>query len=171
MNVQAESATMPAWWTFQPMDGACRANVASFVFNFSTFANINGACTDPFRSISAGGIADYRIIVGANARIRGVDAIESDSARALLPGQEYYGFRFVFNNSKTTGAGSCTGCSTPVAIVLCSLRAVGRATGSEETCTTAAQSQHIGWQSAAPATCFTTPTQNRTWGQVKSPYR
>lgn len=171
LDLEVEAVTLvPDWWTFSPIPGACRGGAISITFDFSVFPNINLACTDPFGRVAQGGLANYTV-TGNRARIIGVGAIATENAQPLAAGTEYYGFRLAFNNSKTTGAGSCAGCSSPVAIVLNTCRAVGLAAGSLEDNFSAATSQCITWQGAGQATCLATPVQNRTWGQVKSLYR
>jgi hypothetical protein len=170
MDLEAENPVVPDWWVFSPQAGACRGSALSITFDFSVFANVNAACTDPFNAVAQGGLANYTV-TGARARIIGVGAVASEGAQVVVPATEYYGFRLSINNTKSTGVGSCAGCNIPVAVVLNSLKAVGLAAASVEDNFTAAQSQCITWQSAGPATCLATPVQNRTWGQVKSLYR
>lgn len=167
VDLQSQSAALPAWWEFG--SGGCRDGSMSITFDFSVFANPDFACSDPFGRVAQGGLANYTV-TGNRARAIGVGAIASEQRQALAAGTEYYGFRMAINNLKTVGTGACAGCSTPVCIVLNSIRAVGVGAGSAEDNTAPIASQFATWQNGT-GQCAATPTQNKTWGQVKSLYR
>jgi hypothetical protein len=170
VDLQAQAASLPAWWDFSPSPSQCRGSALSITFDFSVFANPDLACTDPFNAVAQGGLANYTVS-GNRARVIGVGAVASEGAQVLAAATEYYGFRLAVNNTKTVGAGSCAGCNVPVALVLNSLKAVGLAAGSAEDNSAPVISNCITWQNAGGATCAATPTANKTWGQVKSLYR
>jgi hypothetical protein len=174
LDLQTEAASVPAWWDFNPSPTQCHGSSLAMTFDFTSFANGSGACTDPFGAPATGSLANYEpAFNGAanRARVIGVAAIDASNPQVLAAGTEYYGFRLALKKDKSTGAGSCAGCDTPVAIVLNSLRAVGSGLGSFEDNTAPAASQCITYQAAGAATCLATPTRNRTWGEIKSLYR
>ena len=167
MDLQAETATLPAWWTFDPAPGACHDGSLSMTFDFSILIGLGTACQDPFGQPAQGGLANYTP-TGNRARIIGVGAISASNPRALLAGTQYYGLRL---GLKRDLAATCTGCSTPVAIVLNTVNAVGVAPGSAENCSTPATNQCVTYQAAGQSTCLATPALNATWGQIKNLYR
>lgn len=167
-DLQAEDTTLPAWWDFNPNPGACHGSSLSMTFDYSALAN--ASCLDPFGQPGIGSLANY-IPSGNRARIIGVGAIDANNPQALAAGQEYYGFRLALRKDKATGAGSCAGCTIPVAIVLNQINAVGVGVGSAEANDAVATSQCVTYQLASAATCLATPSRNKTWGQVKALYR
>jgi hypothetical protein len=171
MDLQFEGvASVPAWWDFAPDPGACHGSSLAFTFDFTSFANPDAACNDPFGQPATGGLANYSIS-GNRSRVIGVAAIDAGQAQALSSGTEYYGFRMALKRDKSTGAGSCAGCATPVAIVVNSLKAVGAALGSAEDNSQPAASNCSTFNGAGQATCAATPALNATWGTIKSLYR
>jgi hypothetical protein len=173
VDVQAEGVVaMPAWWDFLPDPGACHGSSLALTFDMTSFANADGACSDPFGQPATGALANYTVS-GNRARIIGVAAIDAGNAQSLSAGLQYYGFRLALKKDKsnTSVAGFCAGCATPVALVLNSLKAVGAALGSAEDNTTPAVSNCITYQSASGTTCNATPALNATWGTIKSLYR
>jgi hypothetical protein len=165
VDLQAQDPALPAWWTFSPAVGNCRGSVLSMTFDFSVLA---GGCADPFGQPATGSLANYSPN-GNRARALGVAAIDAGAPAAVSDATEYYGVRMAITNAKTAGAGNCAGCNIPVALVLNSINAVGL-TGNEFNGNVIA-SNCITWQSATAGTCAATPTQNKTWGAIKSIYR
>jgi len=169
VDLQAEAATLPAWWTFSPSPGACRDSSLTMSFDFSSLANV--ACADPFGWPVVGALLNY-LPSGNRARIIGIASIPPDefgqSSSPLEAKKEYYGFRLRLRLDRATGAGACAGCATEVQLVLNSIGAVGVAENSFELCASPISLDPvIDWQCASCAT----PTLNRTWGQLKSLYR
>jgi hypothetical protein len=169
VDLQAASATLPAWWDFSPSPGACHGTSLSVTFDFSSLGQLS--CADPFGTPAQGGIAAYNEN-GNRARVVGVGAIDALNPQHLSSGTQYYGFELGLKKDKATGAGACAGCSTPVTLVLNSINAVGTGATSQELETSAINNQCITWQGGAGAgVCSAVPTHNRTWGAVKSLYR
>ena len=178
IDLQTDATSMPAWWNFFPMAGACRGSALSATVDFSAFPNVQQACSDPFGTAGVGAFATY----GIGSRFGGglplnraylVGAAAIPSAHALVAGTEYYGFRIALKKDKsnTSLAGSCVGCAEKVALGLHSLKAVGQAPESFETIQSPQTSNCITWQGAGVALCASTPARNRTWGSIKSLYR
>lgn len=169
INLGTNDLVLPSWWQFLPASTHCRDAALSLQFDFSAFANANQACQDPFQTAAQGGLAN-EVIQGDHARITAYGVIDPALAQPLADGVEYYAFRLVLSNAKTTGLGSCTGCTSTAALVLNGIQAYGVAPSSSEFNDAPAQSSCITWQ-GDNGPCAATPARNTTWGQVKSLYR
>ena len=166
IDLQTNQAALSAWWSV----GGCRlASAVSADFNFLSGVN----CLDPWAGQGAGGI-NYAPGFNApnRARIRTVCAIPGNTAIDGV--SEYYIVRVNVGHAKTTGNGSCAGCTDGVCIVLNSITltqplGVGDVTVSAPITRNYVQYQgggNIGGQCPAA-----TPTRSATWGSVKSLYR
>ena len=173
IDLQSQTATLPLWWSLKSATG-CRPT--SLSVNFVANA-ANGVCVDEFQGGGAGGIGAYTVGYGGNpARARLVMAIATAAPAPLDADVEYFAFNMLINNAKTVGTGACTGCLTPVCIVLNSIKLTqGVGIGDYVLSQPGAPgSNFITWQGGAvgdggcPAA---TPAKNATWGTVKSLYR
>lgn len=183
LDLASDSATLPPWWTFLA-PGSCR--VSSLTADFLPQPT-ETVCADWANSLAVGGLAAYctgfcdNTFLSANrARIKLVDAVPQADAQNLATGTEYFAFHLWLDHQKTVGAGACSGCLTPVCIVLNSIDVVGRGNvGSRKLTTSAAPgSDFASWQgggvpvvngvSGCPAA---TATRRSTWGGVRSLYR
>ena len=90
-------------------------------------------------------------------------------------GTEYYAFKATVTRTKSTGTGSCAGCLAPACIVLNEIQLFQPLTlGFDPQIFNPRDRNFATWQNPAggpPGCPGTTPTQNKTWGQVKSLYR
>jgi hypothetical protein len=167
MILQTNQAALSPWWNLQT--GGCRTGVAAgFDFTGGPFT-----CIDPWVGAASGGMS-YDAAFGApnRARIRTVCAIAGSTG--ITGTDEYYFFKVTLLGSKTTGTGSCAGCTDGACIVFTSLKLNQPAGVGDYVITNPLVNQYVTWQSGGnlggdcPAA---TPTQNRTWGSVKSLYR
>ncbi len=115
IDIRSDTPALPDWWRHGT--GQCRSTTAlstSFDFTAGPFT-----CTDFYAGQAAGGFA-YDVGFGSanRARLRIQAAIPFDNAGPVDPETEYYAFKANLLRSKTTGTGSCTGCSEPMCIVL-----------------------------------------------------
>jgi hypothetical protein len=175
---------LPSYWGLNT--GQCRQQSLTMSF----FSSGPFTCANPWAATAAGGTAiDSSFASGFQTRIRFVAAVPTTDTQSLDPAIEYYGVRIVFSHRKSTGSGSCDGCSTPIGMELRSLRIyptpnsppyeyeTGRSTGVFQTVNWQCQGAPIlyqdrGWQIAGwdfPG-CVT-PAQRPTWGSIKSLYR
>jgi hypothetical protein len=171
-DLQSSGATLPAWWQFfNP--GTCRSTSLSI----DAAANANNVvCIDEFAGQATTGIGAYVIgFGGANrARIKIAEAVPATALASVDPTGEYFSLNLKINHLKTGGATACAGCSTPVCIVLNSIKLTAGGGDLDEFIGNAAVSNYVTWQGGAigaggcPAA---TPTHNTTWGAVKSLYR
>jgi hypothetical protein len=176
IDLAAAGATLPAWWQFKN-PGTCRG--AAMTMNFTGPA----ACVDWALGSAVGGIGAYNIGQrGPNtARVVAAFAVAPDNLQDLSGGQEYFSFNLALTGAKTVGTGACGGCQTPVCLVFNSINLTTpilanniKLSGSES----GADADFATWQGGvgvtvpgAPPGCgAATPTQNKTWGAVKSMY-
>src|SRR5882672_1976806 len=117
MDMQTNQAALSSWWQFNT--GGCRFNSPSYLSaNFDFTANIN--CIDPWLGGASGGISYSPGFGGPNrARIRTVCAIIGSTA--ITATDEYYFFKVSFSNQRSTGNGSCVGCTDGACIVFNSI--------------------------------------------------
>jgi len=181
IDLASAGSTLPAWWQFKN-PGTCRG--AAMTMNFVGPA----ACLDWALGAASGGLGAYNIGQrGPNtARVVAALAVTPDNLQDLGGGQEYFSFNLQINNTKTVGTGSCAGCQTPVCIVFSSINLTTpvlanniKLTGSES----GADGDFATWQGGVGVVVGpypggnggsgcggATPTQNKTWGAVKSMY-
>ena len=172
IDIQAQSDSLPSWWQFKNA-GACRQGALSVNFSFSSDPNTD--CTDPWGGLATGGMGAYLTywttpqVPSGNAngaQVKIVAAVPSTSPIQLTAGTEYYCFKLVVSNVKTVGSGVCSGCSTPVCIVLSQISAVQN-DKTQEDLTSPITSNILSWQSGEECSGANIP-QNLTWGQIRS---
>lgn len=170
VDITSSTPSLPDWWKHGT--GQCRTTSGlsiSFDFTGGPFA-----CADYFVGQAAGGFA-YDIGYGTanRARLRVQAAIPAGTEGPVDPGTEYYAFKANVQRAKSTGVGSCAGCSEPMCIVLNSIQLFQPLEeGNDPEITNPANSNYVTWQSPVVAGCpLSTPTRNSSWGQVKSLYR
>jgi len=171
--IEANPTQLP-WWQLDTFEfpSPCRAGG---VTPNADFTGGPFTCIDYWGGQASGGLGGVLhnfLGVGDNTqRFKGVFATAAEVP--MTAGDELYCFKLNILRTKTTGAGSCAGCSDPACFVLNRITVnqpalvgdfnqTGPAPGGRDFCT---------WQGGAGANCATVPTQNRTWGQVKALYR
>jgi len=166
MDLQTNQAALSPWWGMMAV--GCRGtSVLSADFNFLAMSN----CLDPWAGLAVGGV-NYSPGFGApnRARIRTVSAIPSSTA--INGSDEYYLVKVAFSNARTTGLGSCPGCTDGACIVFNSVFVTQPAGVGNFTITSTLVRNWVQWQSGAAGICpGATPTRHSTWGQVKTLYR
>jgi hypothetical protein len=171
LDMQTNQAALSNWWQFN--SPGCRfASPALIAGNFDFTANIN--CLDPWGGTASGGLNYSPGFGGPNrARIRTVCAIIGSTG--ITGVDEYYMFKVNISNARSTGAGACAGCTDGACIVFNSILVTQPAGVGDYTISNTLLRNWVQWQGGAvnvtggcPAA---TPTQNRTWGSVKSLYR
>jgi hypothetical protein len=185
LQLAADSPGLPAWWDFRNA-GTCRQSAFAAFF---TADAANVVCEDWSNGQMVGGLGAYCTVAfpcltpppGANvAVIKVINAVPMSAAAVLTAGVEYYDFTLVISNTKTVGAGSCAGCTTPVCIVLNSINVVdaGNLHPRMLTTPTAPGSNFATWQGGGSPVVggvigcpAATPTKRSTWGSMKSLYR
>jgi hypothetical protein len=172
IDLQTNQPALSNWW--QLNSGGCRSNSPSFLsadFNFLT-GPFN--CVDAWGGGASGGVNyDAPWVAPNRARIRNVCAIVGSTP--ILGSTEYYMFKVTYTNARSTGAGSCGGCTDGACIVFNSILVTQPLGQGDYKITNPLVRNFVQWQAGAvnvaggcPASV---PTQNRTWGSVKSLYR
>jgi len=170
IDITTTDPSLPAWW--QHGTSACRSTAGmsvSFDFTSGPFT-----CVDFYAGQAAGGFA-YDIGYGSpnRARLRVQCAVPIDNRGPVDPSSEYYAYKVNLQRSKSAGTGSCAGCTTPACIVLNSIQLFQPPDANNDPeLTNPANRNYVTWQSAVVPGCpLSTPTQSKSWGQVKSLYR
>jgi hypothetical protein len=168
IDLQSASTPLPAWWQMKN-GGTCR--------QLSIAANVGpGSCADTWAGQGVAGIAAYLVtsvvpsIPVNRARILGSISIPSSAAQPVAPGTEYFCLLVRINNAKSTGLGACAGCQDPVCLVLNEVLLTSNNSG-DTRITNPLVSNFASWQAALASCPGATPTNNKTWGQLKSIYR
>jgi len=171
IDITTDQPNLPDWWKHG--SGQCRGTTALST-NFDFTANSN--CIDVYAGQAAGGFA-YDVGFGTpnRARFRIQCAVPFDNRLPVDPGTEYYAFKANLQRAKTVGTGSCAGCTNPACIVLNEIQLFQPPEAAFDPSITAPLSRNwITWQlpiTGPPGCPLSTPTQGRSWGQVKSLYR
>jgi hypothetical protein len=173
LDLQTNQAALSAWWLIggAPTAPNCRpGNTLSANFDF-----VGGPfnCADAWAGGAAGGFNYAAGYNGPNrARIRTVCAIPGSTA--IDDASEYYIAKVTFTNNRSTGTGSCAGCSDGACIVLNSIQLTQPAGVGNYTISNPIVANWIQWQAGGNigGQCpGATPTKSATWGSVKSLYR
>lgn len=172
VEISAAADSLPSWWQLFNF-GACRKTSLSTSFDFSN--DPGTSCSDMWQGAGIGGVGGYHTYwttpqvpsgLASQARIRFGAAVPISSPMQLAAGVEYYAFKVLVNNAKSTGASACSGCSTPVCLLLSELNVV-QSDGQHEALTQAATSNKVTWQAATNCP-GAMAQQNVTWGQIRS---
>ncbi len=172
VEIAAATDSLPAWWQLFNAD-ACRRTSLATSFDFSN--DPGTACTDMWLGAGIGGIGSYHTYwttpqvpsgLANRSRVRFGAAVPAGTPMQLTAGIEYYAFKLLVNNAKTTGATACSGCSMPVCLLLSELNVV-QSDGQHEALTVAQTSNLVTWQGAANCP-GAMAQQNVTWGQIRS---
>jgi hypothetical protein len=145
-----------------------------------------GACADHWQGQGGAAVIAYIVpLEGSYRRARiGISvSVPTLAAGPVQAGTEDYAFNLVIRNENTVGAGSCAGCADPTSLLFYSLQLHQPAgtLGGSPVIYNPAVTNFVIWQVTflGPGCLFpwcqfepcTTPTVNRTWGQIKSIYR
>ncbi len=176
VDLQSDLDPLPDWWRFEsgvptPPPG-CRLGALGASRDFSGAPT----CTDPWAGTTGDAlVADYTPGSprgGTNqARIRAVADVSVGPALALDGSHTYYGLKLILRNS---GTSVCSGCASPVCLVLNSiwLRRPGVPGGDVLlTAPGPGNANWATWQASASQNCAAVPVRRRTWGALKSLYR
>ena len=174
IDLQTDGTSLPAWWEF--FTGGCRPTALSTSADFTLSPATT--CVDPWAGQAGGGLTAYKtmanftgvpeVFTAYGARIKVAYAVAVESP--ILAGTEYYAFKVTISNTKSTGTGSCAGCTTGATLVLNQIRSAESTAGSFQILTDPITNQCITWQTSG-RTCLSVPAHNRSWGQIKSLYR
>jgi len=186
LSIAAADGTVPSWWqTFEP--GSCRRSSIAAAFDVSDQAE----CDDPWSGQAAGGtgqaaatlVSRYDIgnPVGLNLFL--TTAVPLEAAQSAQSGRKYAAFKLIINHQKSSGAGACSGCDTPVCIRLEAIRLVRPARVNKDGSRTSndidltggvggmgGASQVATWQGGTP-NCAAAASKVSTWSELKKRFK
>ena len=170
LDIRADAPTLPDWWAHSAT--GCRGTTGintNFDFTGGPFT-----CTDYWLGQAAGGFA-YDVGFGTpdRARMRIQCAIPFGTQSAVDPSLEYYAYKVNILRSKTTGTGSCAGCTNSACIVLNEIQLFqDPLRANDPIINNPIDRNYVTWQSPSVLGCpASTPNHSSSWGQVKSLYR
>ena len=174
--VQTNSPVLSPWWSLK-LPGGCRAGALSLSVDFTIAPSACDAWTGMpnFGDILSFTTPDGSNLNRARVRILGV----STPPVTLNASTEYALFKFNLGHSKTTGTGSCAGCSVPACILLEQVLLTqlqdpgcpGGAVRPNFKIVTPGSGNTLSWQTTVPACQGATSARQDTWGHLKSLYR
>ena len=168
LDLQSASDGFPDWWAFAP--GSCRYSSLTM----DLFASGPFTCSDYWTGrLPSIGVWPYEVFKNRMRIKRGI-AIFPDYAGPIPEGTETYLLKYVIDNARTTGSGSCEGCATGICIVLNSANVMQAAgtPGGDKFISAPASRSWATWQGGIGSNCYqATPARNATWGSIKTLYR
>lgn len=176
IDIQTSTSPLPDWWQLHN-SGSCRSSAISMDLGIPS--DTATTCLDPFfGGVRLGEIVAYRTFTTLNptpapnrARIVMVVAVAPQDAQPLDEGVEYHSFRVRLGLTRSAGPDLCSGCATPAWLVLNSINLTQPVGVGDFLVTNAASRRDVYWQDWPYGASCTVPTQNRTWGAIKSLYR
>lgn len=171
VDLVSDSATLPNWWHFE--SGGCNSGALSASGDFTAI----GGCSNPWNSTVSGLVQAY--VVGqprgaANtARMIFTIFVLASQQVSLEAANPYYAGILRLSHSRSSGVNACSGCATPVCLVLNSilvLRRPGSVPEQVQVSPSGGNGHWASWQGST-ADCNLVPVRNRTWGAIKSSYR
>jgi hypothetical protein len=167
--LQTNAAALSNWWHIEA--GGCRGTTAASV-NFD-FTGGPFTCADAWQGQAAGGMNYEANYLGApnRARLRTIGAIPGSTS---ITTDEYYYFKVTLLGAKSTGTGSCAGCTDGMCIVFTQLKLTEPLGVGDYTITAPLAHQYVTWQAGGTLAGLcpaATPTSKQTWGGVKALYR
>jgi hypothetical protein len=165
LDGQTSQPVLSPWWDL----GGCRA--AAFTAPSGDFTAGPFNCADYWagQALTVGGI-DPTHSQPNRFRIKLAFALPGLES-PMAGGSEYYMFKVNITKTKTTGTGSCGGCSDACSIVLNEIKLVEPTGVGDFRIFNPLYGQIIGYNGGIANGLGVTPTANRTWGQVKALYR
>jgi len=165
------TAALPKWWdSFN--SGTCRTSaITGNVVLPGTASN----CLDAWSGIGVGGLIGYNENANGPGTVL-VDmaaAVPSSSLQAIDDADEYFLFNLKIANTGTAGT-ACPGCLTPACILFHNLDVTQPVGVGDFHMTASGPRTFATWQGGSvglPGCPAATPTNNKSWGALKSLYR
>jgi hypothetical protein len=155
------SGTLPCWWNFTTPS---RLNGYGMEFTSPCAGGPNGVF-DYWSTVAGGPVGGTQTATfsGGYTRIKGIVAVDATFAGPVPDGTEIYSFTLRLKHGATVGA--CTGCATPMCIVLSGIKVTQVGWPGYDIYTTSSRS-YVKWLGDGLV-----PASNRTWGSIKALYR
>jgi hypothetical protein len=175
LDVQGAGGVLPAWWM---LDGTgCRAGSYTLAFD----QNVTPSCPTTLWNVDCAAnqcpiaIAQWTQNLNSPGSINLSAYAAIGTPRAFPAGSTEIGvFSLLIKGLKTTGAGLCAGCTSPVGIALQRVDLL-QANATDPTVTLSndhspTTTACVSMNNSGPCNGVT-PTRNATWGSVKALYR
>ncbi len=172
-DIQDETGPLPDFWAFET--GGCNAPYLSVISTKPSTCGVLANSPWVPATDAQGFVLDY-VRAGNRAHAEVVMTTLPTSAQNLASDADYFLFGLgisedSFNNSPP----GCSGCGDKVSVVFNSVKMESSAPGVNVEALIVDQAGSFGncgsVNGAGAGTCAATPTQNKTWGAVKSLYR
>ncbi|MEQ1833844.1 MAG: hypothetical protein ABL977_12380 [Candidatus Eisenbacteria bacterium] len=180
VDLASAGTALPEWWRFNAPGGIVGCRGTALAVN-TAVSGTAVQCFDWSEGQAVGAMQSYQVGIPAGpttARLILSTGVLSPGLD-LVPATEYFAFNLVLSNTKTTGTGSCAGCSTPMCVFIRQMFMTtedGRSLGFGGS-THGTDSFYVTWQGGAGVGSLigigcpqATPARNSTWGAVKSLY-
>lgn len=174
----SDGSNLPDWWKMRTAE--CRAG--SYATDLAVNQGLTG-CADPSGDDpNATPAQDYHSgpFAGPPAALASEAVVVSDNTRtfegSITLGTHYYATVSDLRGAKSTGAGSCAGCLTPMCLEVTEIQ-IYQTAGSpggdliilrSNAAAVDKAEATVSWQGAV---CGVTPVRNATWGSIKTLYR
>jgi hypothetical protein len=174
LRISSADGNVPAWWQMMNR-GSCRQTSLSARFDMSDETQ----CEDPWQGQAVGGLARYKLDGSNGVDLWLVAAVPISAIHEVSPGRSYAAFKLAVNHQRSTGAGACAGCATPMCIKFEAIRLVqpGRIDASGKRQESYAEitqgtpgmggaANFVTWQGGTPA-CGAGAARPSSWGALK----
>jgi hypothetical protein len=174
IDIRTSTGTLPDWW--QLGGSQCRAgNLAFRGSAIGVGTGATGACRTPWAGANSGGGFHWSSPIPDDSLNQGrlVIALARDVECALGINQQYVGGIIELDtfNDIESGYGVCSGCATPVCIVLNQVQlfqTAGAQGGDIQTITLPEARQWITWQGGS---CGLVTPARTMWGSIRAIYQ
>jgi hypothetical protein len=169
VDITVNDTALPAWW--QMATGQCRAGALSI--SCDPAVNASNCTVDLWAGTNPTTVSTVQNAVHGLAnelRLNAAAALTGESPVAA-DGTEYFVAKISMSKTKSTGTGSCAGCTTGACIVLNEMKLQTTLNAADVTVSGPAVSNFVTYNAGSPTCTQATPAQNRTWGAVKNLYR
>jgi len=112
LRITSANGDAPSWWQMYKT-GSCRRTSATLSFDVSD----QFECDNPWSTQAMGGLARWESD-GSGVNVWLTGAIPANEGQSVNSGTTYAAFKLMINHQKSSGAGACSGCDTPVCIKL-----------------------------------------------------
>ena len=179
LRITSADGTAPSWWQMFAA-GSCRRYSVQTLFDVSDQVD----CEDPWSGQAMGGVGLWETdATGINVKMAA--AVPPSVLGPVSTGRTYAGFKLIINHQKSSGAGACGGCDTPVCIKLEAIRLTqpgrhadidGRNAGTINSDITdgiggmGGASQVATWQ-GGNANCTAGIAKPSTWSELKNRFK
>ena len=167
LDYQTDAPILPDWWRFDQAGCHLRAGILNSAFDPVLDDGVCHNGWDVFATSGAWFEPDSPFPGSGHVRL--VTATLPENGLAWPAATEWYAFRLVILNAKTTGVGACAGCNNS-ALITFNYARISNPTGVGQDAVIVDADpggrKSVTWQGGGIV-----PARRATWGQIKSLYR